>query len=192
MRIAYKKNIGVKNCLYPLPTTLVGANVDGKPNFITIAHASIIGMKIISVSMSKSHYTNAGIAENKTFSVNIPSAEMVKETDYCRLVSGKNTDKSALFQTFYGKLKTAPMITTCPASMECKLIQTLDFPTHTVFIGEIVSTYWDDTVLTNGSPVAKKIHPILFTMHDTGYWTMGEKIAAAWDVGKELWKKNES
>jgi len=35
---------------------------------------------------------------------------MVKETDYCGIVSGKKTDKAKLFENFYGKLKTAPMI----------------------------------------------------------------------------------
>ena len=37
-----KKGIGAKNCLYPMPVTLVGANIDGKPNCITIAHVGII------------------------------------------------------------------------------------------------------------------------------------------------------
>jgi flavin reductase (DIM6/NTAB) family NADH-FMN oxidoreductase RutF len=184
-----KKNIGSKNCLYPLPATLVGANVKGKANFTTIAHVGIIGMQIISLSMSKARHASIGIKQNKTFSVNIPSISMVKETDYCGLVSGKNTDKSQLFKTFYGKLKTAPMIESCPVSMECKLLRTLNFPIHEVFIGEIISTYCDDTVLTNGSPDFKKIHPILFTMHDKGYWTIGERIATAWNIGKELQKK---
>jgi len=31
-----KIKLGAKNCLYPLPTTLVGAKVGGKPNYITI------------------------------------------------------------------------------------------------------------------------------------------------------------
>jgi hypothetical protein len=30
-----KKEIGAVNCLYPLPATLVGANVYGKPNYVT-------------------------------------------------------------------------------------------------------------------------------------------------------------
>ena len=37
-----KKTLGALNCLYPMPTTLVGAMVDGKPNFITIAHVGIM------------------------------------------------------------------------------------------------------------------------------------------------------
>ena len=68
-----KVNLGVKNCLYPLPTTIVGATVKGKPNFLAIAHVGVIAGINVPVSMNKRHYTNAGINENGTFSVNIPS-----------------------------------------------------------------------------------------------------------------------
>src|SRR4030067_2669226 len=101
-----KREIGAKNCLYPLPTTLVGAMVNGKPNYVTIAHVGITDIGSVSLGMSKVHYTNAGIKANGTFSVNIPSVNLVKETDYCGLVSGKTQDKASLFKTFYGKLKT--------------------------------------------------------------------------------------
>jgi len=30
--------IGAKTFLYPMPTTLVGANVSGKPNYLTVAY----------------------------------------------------------------------------------------------------------------------------------------------------------
>ena len=116
-----KKEIGARNCLYPLPTTIVGAEVDGKPNYVTIAHVGIMDMLSVSLGMNKSHYTNAGIKTNGTFSVNIPSVKMIKETDYCGLFSGKLRDKSTLFKTFYGKLKTAPMIEECSVNMECEL-----------------------------------------------------------------------
>ena len=33
-----KVKLGPKNCLYPMPTTLIGALVNGKPNYVTIAH----------------------------------------------------------------------------------------------------------------------------------------------------------
>jgi hypothetical protein len=33
------------------------------------------------------------------------------------------------------------------------------------------------------------VDPILFEMHNRGYWSLGEKIAKAWDVGKEMKKK---
>jgi len=181
-----KTEIGAKNCLYPMPTTLVGAMVNGKPNYITIAHVGIMERGLISLSMGKSHHTNAGIKENGTFSVNVPSREMVKETDYCGLASGRDVDKAALFTTFYGKLGSTPMIEECPVNMECRVERTLDFPTHDVFIGQVVATYCDEAVLTDGAVDAGKVRPILFVMNDRSYWNLGGRLARAWDVGKDM------
>ena len=169
-----------------MPTTLVGANVNGKPNFITIAHVGIMDLGSISVGMAKVHYTNVGIKENGTFSVNIPSIELVKETDYCGIISGKNADKAGLFEIFFGDLKTAPMIRQCPINMECKLIKTVDFPKHDVFVGEIVETHCDEHILTDGVVDFSKVHPILFAMNDRSYWKLGDRFAKAWNIGKEL------
>jgi flavin reductase (DIM6/NTAB) family NADH-FMN oxidoreductase RutF len=184
-----KVKLGPKNCLYPMPTTLIGALVNGKPNYVTIAHVGIMELASVSIGMNKRHYTNVGIKENKTFSVNIPSAKLVKETDYCGLVSGNNEDKDALFTTFYGALKTAPMIEQCSINMECELIKTVDFPNHDIFIGRVAETYCDDTVLSNGVVDVGKVQPILFVMNDKSYWKVGGKFAKAWDIGKELAKQ---
>jgi flavin reductase (DIM6/NTAB) family NADH-FMN oxidoreductase RutF len=51
----------------------VGGNVNGKPNYITIAHVGIMDLGSISLGMGKIHYTHAGIKENGAFNVNIPS-----------------------------------------------------------------------------------------------------------------------
>jgi flavin reductase (DIM6/NTAB) family NADH-FMN oxidoreductase RutF len=181
-----KAKLGAKNCLYPFPTTLVGTIVEGKPNFITMAHVGIAEFGSISLGMNKSHYTNIGIKANGTFSVNIPSDQMVKVTDYCGLVSGKNVDKSKLFEIFYGKLETAPMIKACPINMECKLVRTVDFPNFDFFIGEVIETYTDEECLTDGVVDFSKVQPILFVMNDKSYWKLGERFAKAWNIGKGL------
>jgi len=141
-----KIDIGPKNCLYPLPTTLIGTLVNGKPNFITIAHVGIMDLGSVSLGMNKNHFTNAGIKENGTFSINIPSVKMVKKTDYCGLVSGKTENKAGLFKIFFGKLKTAPLIEEYSINMERELIKTVDFPNHDVFVGKIVTTFCDEDI----------------------------------------------
>jgi len=185
-----KIEIGTRNFLYPTPATLVGANVGGRPNYLTIAHVGILRYATVSVSVNKRHYTGAGIKENGTFSLNIPSTEMIRVTDYCGLVSGKEVDKGALFKNFYGQLKTAPMIEECPANMECQVIQTLDLDTHDIFIGEIAATYCNEDCLTQGKGEdLLKVNPILFSMSGGRYFTVGQEIGRAWDIGKSLKSK---
>jgi flavin reductase (DIM6/NTAB) family NADH-FMN oxidoreductase RutF len=181
-----KEKLGAINVLYPTPTTLVGATVSGKPNFITIAHIGIMTHNQISLGMGKNHYTNAGIKENKTFSVCLPSENLVVETDYCGIMTGKNTDKAVLFDVFYGELKTAPMIQQCPVCMECRLDRIIDFSTHDVIIGEIVQTYADESVLSDKNVDVSKLKPLLFDMSSKKYWSLGGEIAKCWNVGKQL------
>ena len=129
----------------PMPVVLVGTQVTGKANFMTVGWCSRANANppIISCGINKVHFTPEGIRENRTFSVNIPSLSLLEKTDYCGLVSGANTDKSKVFEVFYGTLKTAPMISECPLTMECRLVQAIDLPTNTLFIGEIVGAFAD-------------------------------------------------
>ena len=181
-----KTQLGAVNALYPTPTVLVGAMVEGKPNFITIAHIGIMTHTHISLGMGKIHYTNAGIKENKTFSVCLPSENLVVETDYCGIMTGKKTDKAAVFELFYGDLKTAPMIQQCPVCMECRLDRIVDFPSHDIFIGEIVQTYADEAILSDTKVDVSKLKPLLFDMSSKKYWSLGKAIGNCWNVGKQL------
>lgn len=181
-----KQRLGPTNALYPTPTVLVGATVNGKPNFITVAHIGIMTHHHISIGLGKIHYTNAGIHENRTFSVCLPSVDLVVETDYCGIMTGKKTDKAALFEIFYGQLQSAPMIVQCPLCMECRLDQVIDYHTHDVFIGEIVQTHADPAVLIDGKVDIARLRPLLFDMASKQYWSLGEVVADCWNVGKQL------
>ncbi len=188
-----KVKLGARPYLYPMPVVLVGAQVKGKPNFLTVAFVGIANFKpaIIAVALGRHHYTNSGIKLNKTFSVNIPSEEMVKAVDYCGIYSGHKVDKSEIFQTFSGRLKTAPMISQCPITMECKLIKSLRFGIDELFLGKIVEIYADKKCLSNGEPDLKKIKPLLLTMPDNKYWEAGKCRGQAWKIGKSFKPKRK-
>ncbi len=183
-----KRKIGSQNVLYPMPVTIVGTLVDGKVNFLNVAHVGILNAgapHLISLGMGKRHHSNIGIRENKTFSVNILSQSQIVEADYVGLVTGSTTDKSGVFETFFGELQTAPLIQNCPASMECRLHDIYELKTHDVFIGEIVATYAEDAVLTGGKVDLSKVKPLLFDMSSMKYWSLGQPAGDCWNVGKQ-------
>ena len=186
-----KKKLGPSSILFPMPALVIGANVKGMPNFMTVAYCSIIESKpvMIMVSSAKSHYTNDGIKENNSFSVNVPSADMTAATDYVGIYSGKKIDKSKVFDVFYGELKTAPMISEAPINHECKLIKTVDLSiNHDIFIGEVIQTYIKEECLTNDVPDIKKINPIIYATKLQSYLKVGETIGKAWSMGKNYKK----
>ena len=186
-----KIDIGKNGFVYPMPVALLGANIEDKANFMALGWATRVSMgpPLLAVSVNKNHLTNKAIRKNKTFSVNFPSIDLIETTDYCGLVSGKRTDKSDLFEIYYGNLKTVPMIKECPLSLECELNDIYEMPTSDLFIGEIISTYTEEKYLTDGKPDIKKINPAVLTMPDNNYWAVGENIGKAWNIGKNL--KNE-
>jgi len=176
-----------------LPVCLVGANVKGKPNFEAIAWFNMVDYDpcLIGLSSEKSHYTNKGIKENKTFSVNIPTSKMASVTDYCGLHSGAEVDKSLVFDVFYGELYTAPMISEMPINVECKLIQTVESHHANFFIGEIVGVYIEEKYLVNDKPDLKSIDPLLYEDGLGNYWNLGKFLAKAFDIGCQFKPKRE-
>jgi len=183
-----KKNLGNNMFMYPMPVTLLGTRMGHKVNFMALGWITRINANppLLAVGVNCSHLTNRLIRENKTFSINIPSVNLIEKVDYCGLVSGKNEDKSNLFNIQYGELKTAPLIEECPLSLECRLIDIFEMATNDLFIGEIVASYCDDRYLTDGMPDMAKINPLLLTMPDNYYWNVGDKVGKAWSIGREL------
>lgn len=183
-----KVDLGAKIASYPMPVVLVGANVNGKANFLPIAWFMQAARRPpkVAVALNRAHYTNQGIKENKTFSVCIPSEDMVAATDHCGLVSGSKADKSGVFEVFYGKLKTAPLITECPVNIECSLDKVVDNGSNELFIGNIVSTYTEEKYLTDGAVDLKKTKPFMLSLNDHQYHVLGKPKAKAWNVGKNF------
>ncbi len=186
-----KVSIGARTILYPLPAVLVGANVEGKPNFTTCAWCGIVNSTppVLSVSLRHQRHTMKGIKQNGTFSVNIPSAAQVKETDYCGLVSGKDVDKVAAcrFTVFYGPLENTPMIDECPVNIECSVQNVLDLGSHVMIVGLIKDVHVTDSCLTNNEPDVNKINPFLLVGHPASkYCKIGKAIGTAYNTGKKI------
>jgi flavin reductase (DIM6/NTAB) family NADH-FMN oxidoreductase RutF len=183
--------------LFPKPVVLVGANVDGKPNFLTIALAGFICGEppTIAVGIRPSRYSLKGILQNMTFSVNIPSIDMVKETDYCGIVSGSNNDKvkDCGFSIFYGKLASAPLIEECPVNLECQVINLIKLGSHYAVIGEVIETLVSENCLTEDEPDITKINPIAFSREKTSkYYGIGKFVAQAFNIGLDYKKAIKS
>jgi flavin reductase (DIM6/NTAB) family NADH-FMN oxidoreductase RutF len=144
---------------------------------------------MLGICVSRNNASNKAILDTCEFSVNLPTVDMVEVTDYTGLVSGKRVDKSGLFEVFYGELKSAPMISDCPITIECKVTQTVELPTNSFFIAEIVNIYSEEKYLADGKPDIKKINPFVLTMPDNNFWAIGEPVGKAWNAGKAVRKR---
>ena len=183
--------IGPQSLMYPMPVVLVGANVEDKPNFMTVAWCGIANDEppMISVAIRHNRYTYRGIRQNLTFSVNVPSTDMVRETDYCGLTHGFEVNKVEVcqFKVFYGKTANAPLIEQCPVNMECKVTHILALGSNWLVIGKIQETHVSESCLTDGKPDVSKIKPLTYARTPLRqYQALGEVIAKAFSIGEEL------
>jgi len=191
VKIVAKIKIKSNPYLYPLPVVLIGANINNKPNFMALAWITPVEHKppLLAISVHQSHKTYEGIEENKTFSVNIPSEGMIKPLDYCGIKSGKEIDKSEIFEIFYGNLKTAPMIKEAPLTMECRVVESFDTKAgHQLYIGEVANAFCEENCLENKIPSIEKIKPLIYAMGQRKYWSVGKFIGKAWKIGKNFKK----
>ena len=171
-----KKNLGNLLALYPKPMTVVGAEVEGKVNWLVLGHTGVIGHDRILVSMSKSHYTNQGIKKSKRLSVNLVSREMLPKADYVGSVSGATVDKSEVFAYHIGENDT-PVIDASPLTMECEVVDIYETDGFDNFICAIVNTYAASDVLdSDGKLDYTKLKPVLFEFPTYSYLATGEII----------------
>lgn len=171
-----KQNIGNLLALYPKPMTVVGAEVEGKVNWLVVGHTGIIGHDRILLSMSKSHYTNQGIRKSKKLSVSLVSREMLPKADYVGSVSGASVDKSEVFEYHIGENGT-PVIDISPLTMECNVVDIYETDGFDNFICSVVNTYVSPDVLgDNGRPDYTRLKPVLFDFPTYSYLATGEVI----------------
>lgn len=172
-----KKNIGNKFAFYPMPVIVVGAFVDGKPDFTLVAHIGIVTHDTAMISLNKAHYINRGIKESKVLSVNVVDESWLEKAAAAGSVSGRNTDKSSLFGYTIGDVN-APIINEAKLSMECVVADIYEIGAFENFVVRVVNTFADDSILGDDGdkPDYRKFKPVLFEMPNYTFLKTGETL----------------
>ena len=187
-----KLKIGANAMVYPNPIVLVGAQVDGRPNYCLVGDCALAGVRwpLVTISLHEDHWTTRGVQKERAFSVNIPSMDLLDRVDACGHLSGREADKSSLFTTFYGELRTVPLIAECPVVLECRVVGEILHEKRHVFLGEVAQAHVEERFLVG--PPGKRViarlgelDPILYGADDR-YYRVGEPVAASGTPGVKL------
>ena len=83
--------------LYPVPAVLVTCGPYDEANIITLAWVGTLCSTppTIGISLRPSRYSHGLIKEQSEFGVNLPPRDLLHETDYCGMVSGREACKFA-------------------------------------------------------------------------------------------------
>lgn len=187
-----KESIGAKTIIYPTPALVIGTyDMEGKPNVMTAAWAGICCSvpPCVGVSLRKATYTYGNIMERKAFTVNVPSEDFAKETDYFGIASGRDVDKlsKAGLNPVRSKIVDAPYVKEFPLVLECKLLQAVEIGLHTQFIGEILDVKAESDIIGNDDlPDISKVRPFIFAPESRNYYSIGKLLGKAFSIGRDL------
>lgn len=188
-----KIQLGPTDIFFPVPAALIVSGSMEKSNIVTVAWIGMMGSSppVIAISLKKNRYSLELIRQTKEFTVNIPSAEHFKETDYCGLVSGAHTNKLADigFTAIASKEIAAPIIQECPFNLECKVVkEEVELGQWVVIFGEIVETHIDEDKIdiSNKKINISKVNPLVYCATIREYWQLDKKIGKGFSAGKSM------
>ena len=138
--------------LFPCPVVLVTC-VDSCrwPNMITLSWVGTVcsDPPTLGLRIRPHRHSYRLIESSGELVVNIPTKDILKEVDYCGMVSGRDVDK--FFKTGLS-LEPAekvrpPLIRECPVNIECVVRKKIPIGVHHLFLGEIVCVHVDQEIL---------------------------------------------
>jgi len=137
--------------LNPLPVVMVTCGSQDRYNIITIAWTGIINTDppMTYISVRKSRYSYGLLKQHREFVINLVNEETTFAADYCGVRSGRETDKfiSQKLTPIPADLVKAPMIAECPVNIECKVLDIVSYPTHDMFISEIIKVHANEALM---------------------------------------------
>ncbi len=166
--------------LFPCPVVLVTCvDSGGKPNIVTLAWVGTVcsDPPTLGLGIRPTRYSHKLIEDCGEFVVNVPNEDILRDVDFCGMVSGQEVDKfseTGLTPQPAEKVKP-PLIRECPVNMECVVKRKLPLGTHHLFLGEIVHVHVDEDILNENDEIDfTRVAP--FVYNDGEYWTLHKKI----------------
>lgn len=142
----------------------------------------------VAISLRKATYSYGNIMQHKAFTLNVPSERYVDQADYVGIYSGRSENK---FETtgltpVPAENVHAPYIEEFPLNLICKVIHVTEIGLHTQFVGEVVDSLADESILNDkGLPIIEKVNPFIYDSATRSYFGIGGKLTGAYSNVKE-------
>ncbi len=168
-----KRSFKPGTLLSPVPAVMVSCGEGENKNIITIGWTGIINSDppITYISVRKSRHSHHIIEETGEFVINLTTEKLAYATDYCGVKSGRDVDKFKELNLTpeTGEKVRCPMITQCPVNLECRVMEVKSYPTHDMFIAEIVAVHADDEIIDEKGKIDISLAGLLAYVHGEYY-----------------------
>jgi flavin reductase (DIM6/NTAB) family NADH-FMN oxidoreductase RutF len=136
----------------PVPVVMVSCGeTSEEQNIITIAWTGIVNSEppMTYISVRKSRHSHSILERTGEFVINLCTEELTWKTDYCGIKSGRELDKfkEMGFNPVPGEHVKCPMIEESPVNIECRVREVLHYPSHDMFVAEILAVHADDSLM---------------------------------------------
>ena len=137
--------------LNPVPAVMVSCGDETEQNIITIAWTGIVNTDppMTYISVRKERYSHDIIARTGEFVINLTTKDLAFATDYCGVRSGRKVDKfkDMNLTASTSRHVSCPSIGESPVNLECKVLGVREFPTHDMFLAEIVGVSVEESLM---------------------------------------------
>ena len=175
--------------LAPVPPVLVGVGNGEKNNVFTVGWTGIINTKPprTYISVRPERYSYEFIKSTGEFTINLASCDIVRAVDFCGVKSGKKTDKFSEtgLKAEKSELITAPIISQCPINLECKVFESMDLGTHTMFLADILNVHVNENLIDKDGRLMIEKANLLSYAHGQ-YFSLGKSLLT---FGRSVRKK---
>ncbi len=139
-------------CIFPFPNLLVSCRgKDGRNNALVVGYAANVSgtPPMVAVGIMPEHYSWQLVKESGEFVINLPTKGFEQEFYYLGSKSGRDGDKFAALDLKWenGTKVNAPLLSDCPLSMECKVVDCIRTGDHDLFIGSVEAVHCDEAWL---------------------------------------------
>jgi flavin reductase (DIM6/NTAB) family NADH-FMN oxidoreductase RutF len=106
-----------------------------------------ISPPMMAISVAPPRFTHELIAGSGEFVLAWPGEDQAEATYFCGTRSGRDIDKfaKARLTALPGSVVKAPLVAECVANLECRVAGRLTSGDHTIFVGEIVAAWANES-----------------------------------------------
>ena len=136
----------------PVPIVMVSCGeTEAEYNITTIAWTGIVNSEppMTYISVRKSRRSHEIITKSGEFVINLCTEELAWITDYCGVKSGRDVNKfkEQNLTPVPGDFVKCPIIKECPVNIECKVMEVHEYPSHDMFVAEILAVHADESLM---------------------------------------------
>ena len=139
-------------CMQPVPQTIVSCrDKEGKNNALVVGFTANVSLDpvMVMVGIVPSRFSHHMVKESGAFVINLPKKSFQKEYAYLGSKSGRDGDKFAALDLKWKNAEyvDAPILSDCPVSIECSVVDSIQPGTHELFIGKVEAVHVDEEYL---------------------------------------------